>query len=101
MTMLRMLPMALFGAFIGAFAERIERRTALIAVVLSMLATSLSLAGLAYAGQLMVWHLAVASFVNGIAWAADDPVRRVMVGEVVRSAQMSDAMSVHGGGHNG
>ncbi|MBV9153616.1 MAG: hypothetical protein JO204_17770, partial [Alphaproteobacteria bacterium] len=30
MTMLRMLPMALFGAFIGAWAERIERRSALI-----------------------------------------------------------------------
>src|SRR5438270_12822218 len=35
-TMLRMLPMALFGAPIGAFAERIERRTALIIVLLSM-----------------------------------------------------------------
>src|SRR6266481_4592038 len=38
-TMLRMLPMALFGAVIGAWVERIERRTALIAVVLVMLAT--------------------------------------------------------------
>src|SRR5947209_16337335 len=52
MTMLRMLPMALFGAFIGAFAERIERRTALIAVVLVMLASSICLAVLAYAGEL-------------------------------------------------
>src|SRR5581483_11184418 len=30
MTTLRMLPMALFGAPIGAFAERLERRTALV-----------------------------------------------------------------------
>src|SRR4051794_4170599 len=44
MTLLRMLPLALFGAVIGALAERIERRKALIAVVLLMLATSLSLA---------------------------------------------------------
>src|SRR5438067_2212495 len=51
MTMLRMLPMALFGAFIGALAERLERRTALIAVILSMLATSICLAGLAFAGS--------------------------------------------------
>src|SRR5579872_1572575 len=78
MTMLRMLPMALFGAVIGAGAERLERRTALAFVILSMLATSLCLAVLAYGGRLAVWHLAVASFCNGIAWAADNPVRRVM-----------------------
>src|SRR5438067_1364965 len=54
MTMLRMLPMALFGAFIGAAAERIERRTTLIAAVLVMLTCSVCLAVLAYAGQLAV-----------------------------------------------
>src|SRR5439155_16197756 len=100
MTMLRMLPMALFGAFIGAFAVRIERRTALVAVVLVMLTSSVCLAVLAYAGSLAVWHLAVASFVNGIAWAADNPVRRVMIGEVVGAPQMSAAMSIDVGANN-
>jgi MFS family permease len=100
MTMLRMLPMALFGAFIGAWAERIERRTALIGVVLVSLATSICLAAFAYGGWLEVWHLAVASFVNGVAWAADNPVRRVMIGEVVGSSQMSAAMSIDVGANN-
>src|ERR1700757_586342 len=44
LTMLRMLPMALFGALVGAIAERFERRTALIFVVVSMLLSSLILA---------------------------------------------------------
>jgi MFS family permease len=100
MTMLRMLPMALFGAVIGAWVERIERRIALIAVVLIMLATSVWLAVLAYLGWLAVWHLALASFVNGIAWAADNPVRRVMIGEVVGPAQMGAAMSIDVGANN-
>jgi len=100
MTMLRMLPMALFGALIGALAERLERRSALIAVVLAMLATSASLAALAYAGRLAVWHLALASFVNGIAWAADNPVRRVMIGDVVGHERMGAAMSVDVGANN-
>ena len=100
MTMLRMLPMALFGALIGAAAERVERRTALALVILSMLATSLCLAALAYAGRLAVWHLAIASFCNGIAWAADNPVRRVMIGEVIGSERMSAAMSVDVGANN-
>ena len=100
MTMLRMLPMALFGVPIGAIAERLERRTALIAIVLAMLTISLCLAVLAYAGRLAVWHLAVASFCNGIAWAADNPVRRVMIGEVVGHARMSAAMAVDVGANN-
>jgi MFS family permease len=99
-TMLRVLPMGLFGAFLGALAERIQRRTALIAVIILMGSTSFSLAVLAYAGQLQVWHLAVASFLNGIAWATDNPVRRVMIGEVVGADQMSMAMSIDVGSNN-
>jgi MFS family permease len=100
MTMLRMLPMALFGAVIGAAAERLQRRTALIGTVLTMLTTSLCLAVLAYGGRLAVWHLAVASFCNGIAWAADNPVRRVMIGEVVGHERMGAAMSLDVGANN-
>ena len=100
MTLLRMLPLALFGAVIGALAERIDRRKALIGVVLLMLTTSLSLAVLAYAGILAIWHLALASFCNGVAWATDNPVRRVMIGEVVGSESMGSAMSLDVGGNN-
>jgi len=32
MTMLRLLPMGLFGAFLGALAERFDRRRTLIAL---------------------------------------------------------------------
>src|ERR1700722_2857261 len=71
MTMLRLLPMGLFGAFIGAWAEKIERRVTLVLVVTMMLTTSGSLALLAYSGHLAVWHLAVASFFNGLGWATD------------------------------
>jgi MFS family permease len=99
-TMLRMLPMGVFGAFIGAFAERIERRSAMIGVVLMMASSSLTLAVLAYAGRLEIWHLAIASFINGIAWATDNPVRRVMIGEVVGADQMSTAMSLDVGANN-
>jgi MFS family permease len=100
MTMLRLLPMGLFGAFLGAWAERIERRTALVVVVLLMGITSFSLMLLAHAGRLEVWHLALASFVNGCGWATDNPVRRVMIGEVVGAEQMGTAMSLDVGANN-
>jgi len=100
LTMLRMLPMALFGALVGAVAERLERRTALILVILSMLLSSLTLALLAWADVLEVWHVALASFVNGISWTTDNPVRRTMIGEVVGSERMSAAMSIDVGANN-
>jgi MFS family permease len=100
MTMLRLLPMGLFGAFIGAWAEKIERRITLVVVVMLMLATSTSLALLAYSGHLAIWHLAAASFLNGLGWATDNPVRRVMIGDVVGGDQMSTAMSLDVGANN-
>ena len=48
-----------------------------------MVATSLALALLAHLQLLAIWHLAVASFINGVGWATDNPVRRVMIGEAV------------------
>jgi MFS family permease len=100
LTMLRMLPMTLFGALIGTAAERLERRKALVFVTLSMLLCSITLALLAWTGKLQVWHLAVASFVSGLAWTADNPVRRTMIGEVVGAERMSAAMSIDVGANN-
>ena len=100
MGMLRVLPMGLFGAILGAMAERVEARTALIGIVLSGLLSSLVLAILAHAGMLAVWHLGVASFINGLAWAADNPVRRMLIGQVVGPAGMGQAMSFDVGSNN-
>jgi MFS family permease len=100
LTMLRMLPMALFGAPIGAAAERIERRTALVIVMFSMLLCSIALAVLAWSNSLEIWHLALASFFSGIAWTTDNPVRRTMIGEVVGPERMSAAMSIDVGANN-
>ncbi len=100
MLMLRLLPMGLFGAVLGAMAERIERRTAQIGVIAMMGCTSGTLALLAQSGHLAVWHLALASFINGVGWATDNPVRRVMIGEVVGSQHMGVAMSIDVGTNN-
>ncbi|MDB5374592.1 MAG: hypothetical protein JWP04_3234 [Belnapia sp.] len=100
MGMLRILPMGLFGALLGALAERVEARSALLAIIVTSLLTSAALAVLAYAGVLAVWHLAVASFVNGLGWAADNPVRRMMIGQVVGPARMGAAMSADVGSNN-
>jgi MFS family permease len=100
LTMLRVLPMALFGAFMGASADRIDRRLALLGILFIMLATSAALTALAVAGRLEVWHLAVASFINGAAWATDNSVRRIMIGDVIGGDRMATAMALDSGANN-
>jgi MFS family permease len=97
LSMLRVLPMSLLGAFLGAVADRVERRDALILVVIISTASTLTLAVLAALGVIEVWHLALASFVSGICWAADNPVRRMMIGDVVGPDRMGSAMSIDAG----
>lgn len=99
-SLLRLLPLSLLGAFIGAAADRIERRTALALIALASLASSATVALLAHAGHLAIWHIAVASVVNGIGWAADNPVRRMLIGEVVGPERMGRAMSFDVGANN-
>jgi len=98
--MLRLLPMGLFGAFLGVAAERVERRGALIVVVIASMAATGTLAVLASLDALKVWHMAVASFINGVCWAADNPVRRMMIGDVVGAERMGAAMSLDAGTNN-
>ncbi len=94
LSMLRLVPMGLFGAFLGVAADRFERRSALIMMVLVSMASALLLALLAYFDAIKVWHLATAAFVNGICWAADNPVRRTMLGDVAGHERMALAMSL-------
>jgi predicted MFS family arabinose efflux permease len=100
LTMLRMLPMAMFGALIGAEAERVQRRIALVLVMMLMLLCSIALALLAWSGALEIWHIALASFISGLTWTTDNPVRRTMIGEVVGPERMSAAMSIDVGANN-
>jgi MFS family permease len=93
--------MGLFGAIIGAAAERFDRRRVLVLVVATSMAVTLALAVLASLGAIEVWHLAVASFINGIGWAADHPVRRMMIGDAVGVERIGPALSVDAATNNG
>jgi MFS family permease len=99
-TMLRMLPMSLFGAALGTVVERVDRRVALVVLVSLVALTSGALCVIAALGALEVWHLAALSFVNGCAWATDNPVRRVLMGEAVGRERMGWAMSLDVGALN-
>jgi MFS family permease len=99
-TMLRLLPMGLFGAFLGSFAERFDRRLTLAGLLGLMAVTSAGLSALAWSGPLDIWLLALGAFVNGCGWATDNPLRRMIMGEAVGRERMATAMALDVGAGN-
>ena len=92
--MLRLLPLSLFGMAIGALASHIPRRWLLIVMHAGLLSTSLLLLIVSALGAIEVWHLALASFINGIVWAGDMPLRRSLMGDLAGHGRMVQAMSL-------
>ena len=94
MLMLRLLPMALFGAFGGAVAQRFRRLSILRWASALIVASALLQAWLAQAGALQVWHVGLGSFLSGLAWTTDFPVRRTLIGDIAGPPRVSRAMSL-------
>src|SRR4029077_10133930 len=63
-TMLRLLPMGLFGAVLGAFAERFDRRLTLAGLLGLLAVTSAALAAVAWTRPLDLSLLAVGGIVQ-------------------------------------
>jgi MFS family permease len=101
LTLVRLVPMALLGVPLGAVADRIDRRRALLATVSISLFTSVVIAAIAALGHLAMWHLVLSCFVGGIGWAADNPVRRAMLGLAVGPERMASAMSLDAASNHG
>jgi len=91
--LLWMLPLALCGPVIGAVADRLNRKLMLAASILAITVVSIGMATLAWAGELAFIHVAIASFLSGIFWATDMPVRRRLLGDLSGGA-LSAAMSL-------
>ncbi len=91
---LRMVPMLLLGAFIGAYADRANRRVILATTNISLSVIYLALGALVMTGRIELWHVATGAFVAGVVWATDFPVRRAMIAEIVPRDRVSSAFGV-------
>lgn len=101
MTLLRLLPLALFGALGGAVADRVDRQRMMQWGLASMCALCAGLAALDWSGRIEIWHLGAAAFLGGVFWITDFPVRRALLGEVVRGPLLGRAMGVDTIANNG
>ncbi len=94
MTIARQLPLALFGSFIGPFAERFNRKHLLVLGSSVMTVSVSCLALFAYFSFLEIWHIAILVFINGTCWTLDYPVRRTLVGEFSGPEKMGAGISL-------
>ena len=101
MMMLRMAPLALLSAVAGALADRLGGRRLLLTVVALGIAASGVQAGLAWFDRLALWHVAIGSFLSGIIWAVEMPVRRTMLGEMAGPNRTAAAMGLDTATNNG
>ena len=91
---LRMVPMFIFGQFVGLISDRMNRKI-LMGSGMATLACVYSIMGfLVGVGQIELWHICVGATVAGVMWSTDFPVRRAMIGDVVGAEGISTAIGI-------
>ncbi len=91
---LRMVPMFIFGPFVGLISDRMNRKI-LMGSGMATLACVYSIMGfLVVIGQIELWHICVGATVAGVMWSTDFPVRRAMIGDVVGAESISTAIGI-------
>jgi MFS family permease len=94
MMVLRMAPMFLFGIPAGALADRYDRKRLLIIGLVVLAGAAAVLAVVAFMDRIALWHIALGTFLGGMFWASEFPVRRIMIGEIAGALRLSRAMAL-------
>ena len=90
----RQLPQLLFGAFLGAVSEAVNRKLIVMLALVVPAFVSTVLASLATTGHLALWHVALGNLVSGTMWATEMSTRRRMVGEVAGPHRIINAIAL-------
>ena len=77
-----LLPLALFGPFIGVIGDRVNRKLLLVGSLVMALVVSVAMVLVSFTGPLTFPYIAAASVLGGIFWATDMPVRRRLLGDI-------------------
>lgn len=90
-----MLPTLVLGPFIGVLVDRFTRRSVLLVTAYAQAAVALVLAVASFAGVLQIWMLLALSLLHGIAFAADNPARQLLVLDLVGRERVTSAVSMN------
>lgn len=90
-----MLPVLLFGLAGGMLADRIPRRSLLIAAQLIAMLQALLLALLVFTGWVETWHVVILAFVLGLVHAVEMPSRHSFLAELVPAQDLANAIALN------
>ncbi|MEQ9629737.1 MAG: MFS transporter [Roseitalea porphyridii] len=97
----RMLPLALFGPFVGALADRMDPRRLLVGSMGLILLVAVTMFVLFLTEVAGYWHVAAAAFLAGSLWTTDMPLRRRILGDVAGADRLGPAMALDSATNNG
>ncbi len=87
-------PMLIFTLFGGVVADRYSRKKILILTQAMSLLPAIFLAIIIHLGIVQIWHVAVASFILGVAAAFDMPARQAFITEIVSKDMITSAIAM-------
>lgn len=100
-TLLKLAPLGLFGLVAGALPARIAPRSLYLAGIGLMLLTTGAGFFISWFGTLAVWQVLLISFLGGVFWVLDFPVRRKMIGDAVPVQRLAKAVGLDTLANNG
>ncbi|MBI5489123.1 MAG: MFS transporter [Deltaproteobacteria bacterium] len=89
------LPTWFFMLYAGVIADRLPRRRILVWSQLAMMALSIVLAALTFAGRIEAWHIVGLAFLLGVANAFDAPARQSIVLDLVGREDLTNAVALN------
>lgn len=90
----RMAPRILLALPLGMLSDRVSRQRMLVVTFAALAVISAALGALVISGRVEYWHLLVGTFLTGIFWTTEFPVRRAMIGDVVPRELVGRAFAV-------
>ncbi len=84
----------------GALADRVNKRDLMILAELVSAFLALSIALLIATNLVTVWHLALASFISGLAFTFGQPARQGIIPEIVERNILMNAIALNSGAFN-
>jgi MFS family permease len=96
----RALPLLIFAPLGGVAADRVDRKALMQMTQIGLLIASGIMAAIVFAGQLELWHLFAFTFITGIAWAFNNPVRQSVVVNLVPKHDLMNALALNSAGFN-
>jgi MFS family permease len=94
------LPVLLFTLHAGVLADRVSRRTMVMATQTWAMAIALTLAVLVLTDLIQLWHLVVAVFLLGTAHAFDIPARHALMVDLVGKQDLTNAIALNASAFN-